>query len=90
MLVLYGGVLLVAGAIVLTGVVTPAGPVDRAAMRWHMLVWDSWFLLWGCYSASPCSPIAGTPITQPAPDGPTGGMCGCRSSPLAWCVTATA
>jgi Protein of unknown function (DUF3995) len=46
-LVLYGGVLVVVGALVLTGVISPAGPVDRAALRWHVLVWDSWFLLWG-------------------------------------------
>jgi hypothetical protein len=46
-LVLYGGVLVVAGALVLTGVLTPAGPVDLAALRWHVLVWDAWFLLWG-------------------------------------------
>ena len=47
LLVLYGGVLVVAGALVLTGVIDPAGPVDRAALRWHVLGWDSWFLLWG-------------------------------------------
>lgn len=46
-LVLYGGALVVAGALVLTGVITPAGAVDRSALRWHVLVWDSWFLLWG-------------------------------------------
>ena len=46
-LVLYGGVLVVVGASVVTGVINPAGPVDRAARRWHVLVWDSWFLLWG-------------------------------------------
>jgi len=43
----YGGVLVVVGALVLTGVINRAGPVDRAALRWHVLVWDSWFLLWG-------------------------------------------
>ncbi len=46
-LVLYGGVLVVGGALVLTGVINPAGPVDRAALRWHVLVWDCWFLFWG-------------------------------------------
>jgi hypothetical protein len=47
MLTLYGGVLVVAGALVLTGVIRPTGPVDRAALRWHVLLWDSWFLAWG-------------------------------------------
>jgi hypothetical protein len=35
------------GALVLTGVLSPAGPVDRTALRWHVLVWDLWFLVWG-------------------------------------------
>ena len=47
MLTLYGGVLVVAGALVLTDVIRPTGPVDRAALRWHVLLWDSWFLAWG-------------------------------------------
>jgi len=32
---------------VLTGVVSPAGAVDRTALRWHVMVWDLWFLAWG-------------------------------------------
>jgi len=47
LLVLYGGVLVVAGALVLAGVIDPGGAVDRTALRWHVLVWDAWFLLWG-------------------------------------------
>ena len=43
----YGGLLVAVGALVLTGVVSPAGPVDRTALRWHVLVWDLWFLVWG-------------------------------------------
>jgi Protein of unknown function (DUF3995) len=43
----YGGLLVAVGALVLTGVVRPAGPVDRTALRWHVLVWDLWFLVWG-------------------------------------------
>jgi hypothetical protein len=43
----YGGLLVVVGALVLTGVLIPAGPVDRTALRWHVLVWDLWFLVWG-------------------------------------------
>jgi hypothetical protein len=35
------------GALVLAGVIDPAGPVDRTALRWHVLVWDLWFLVWG-------------------------------------------
>src|SRR5215216_4618983 len=46
-LALYGGLLVAVGALVLAGVIRPAGPVDRTALRWHVLVWDLWFLVWG-------------------------------------------
>jgi hypothetical protein len=45
LLALYGGVLTVVGAVALTGVLgVPAEPV---ALRWHVFLWDPWFLLWG-------------------------------------------
>jgi uncharacterized protein DUF3995 len=47
MLTAYGGLLVAVGALVLTGVISPAGPVDRTALRWHVLLWDLWFLIWG-------------------------------------------
>jgi len=47
LLALYGGVLVAAGALVLVGIIDPAGPVDERALRWHVLFWDLWFLLWG-------------------------------------------
>jgi hypothetical protein len=28
-------------------VVTPDGPVDRTALRWHVAFWDPWFAVWG-------------------------------------------
>jgi hypothetical protein len=46
-LTLYGGLLVAVGALVLAGVIRPAGPVDRTALRWHVLLWDLWFLVWG-------------------------------------------
>jgi len=46
-LTLYGGLLVAVGALVLAGVVRPAGAVDRTALRWHVLLWDLWFLIWG-------------------------------------------
>ena len=46
-LVLYGGVNVVTGALVLGGVVEVAGGVDRTALWWHVLVWDLWFVVWG-------------------------------------------
>jgi hypothetical protein len=46
-LTIYGAVLVVAGALVLGGVLDPAGPVDRTALWWRVLVWDLWFLVWG-------------------------------------------
>jgi Protein of unknown function (DUF3995) len=43
----YGGLLVAVGTLVLTGVISPSGPVDRTALRWHVLVWDLWFVVWG-------------------------------------------
>ena len=46
-LVVYGGLNVAAGALVLSGVIHPSGSVDRTALHWHVGVWDLWFLLWG-------------------------------------------
>ncbi len=46
-LTVYGGLLVAAGALVLSGAIDPAGPVDRTALRWHVMLWDLWFLVWG-------------------------------------------
>jgi hypothetical protein len=43
----YGGLLVAVGTLVLTGVLRPSGPVDRTALRWHVMLWDLWFLVWG-------------------------------------------
>jgi hypothetical protein len=42
-----GGLLVVVGALVLGGLISPSGPVDRTALRWHVFLWDLWFLVWG-------------------------------------------
>jgi hypothetical protein len=47
LLAVYGGLNVTAGALVLSGAVHPAGSVDRTALRWHVAVWDLWFLVWG-------------------------------------------
>jgi hypothetical protein len=47
LLVVYGGLNVLLGALVLLGVIHPAGSVDRTALRWHVGVWDLWFLVWG-------------------------------------------
>ena len=47
LLVAYGGLNVLLGALVLAGVIHPAGGVDRTALRWHVGVWDLWFLVWG-------------------------------------------
>jgi hypothetical protein len=43
----YGGLLVVVGGQVLGGLISPSGPVDRIALRWHVLLWGLWFLVWG-------------------------------------------
>ncbi|WP_243761370.1 DUF3995 domain-containing protein [Streptomyces sp. YIM 98790] len=56
-LVLYGGVLVVGQALVEAGVLGAAQDADRKALRWHLYLWDPWFLVrglllgaaaWGC------------------------------------------
>jgi hypothetical protein len=47
LLVVYGALNVAAGALVLAGAVHPSGSVNRTALRWHVGVWDLWFLLWG-------------------------------------------
>lgn len=45
-LTLYGGLLVVVGALALAGAFGPP-TTDPTALRWHVAVWDLWFLLWG-------------------------------------------
>jgi hypothetical protein len=40
-------VLVLVGGLVLAEVITPSTPVDEHALRWHVFVWDLWFLVWG-------------------------------------------
>ena len=35
------------GALVLSGAISSSAEVDRHALRWHVFVWDMWFLVWG-------------------------------------------
>lgn len=46
-LLLYGAVLTLGGAVALSGVVDLGEIDDRRALRWHTLLWDPWFALWG-------------------------------------------
>jgi hypothetical protein len=46
-LTLWGGINVAIGSLVLAGVITPAEEVDEHALRWHVFVWDLWFVLWG-------------------------------------------
>jgi hypothetical protein len=45
LLVLYGGANVLLGGLGLLGVF--GAPADPVALRWHVAVWDLWFLLWG-------------------------------------------
>lgn len=47
LLAVYGGVPLIVNALQFGGVVRAGGPVDWTALRWHLLVWDLWWLLGG-------------------------------------------
>jgi uncharacterized membrane protein len=47
LLTLWGGANVVLGGAVLTGVLDLGPVADERALRWHVLCWDAWFLLWG-------------------------------------------
>jgi Protein of unknown function (DUF3995) len=70
LLVAYGGLNVLAGALALSGVINPAGGADRTALRWHVWVWDLWFLVWGALlavaTASHRRRTAGEPPPDPA------------------------
>lgn len=56
LLAVYGRLKVLLGALVLSGVLHPAGSVDRTALRRHVGVWDLWFLVWGsCWRWLPSS-----------------------------------
>jgi hypothetical protein len=64
-LVLYGGVLTVAGLLAEAGVLEVAADADQRALAWHAFVWDPWFLLWGvAFSASLWLTRPGLPTEQ--------------------------
>jgi Protein of unknown function (DUF3995) len=46
-LVLYGGYLVVGQVLVETGVLDAPAATDWKAFRWHLYLWDPWFLIWG-------------------------------------------
>lgn len=47
LLTLWGGANVLLGGAVLTGVLDLGPVADERALRWHVLVWDAWFLVWG-------------------------------------------
>ena len=63
-LTLYGGLLVVVGALALAGAFGPP-TTDLTALRWHVAVWDLWFLLWGL--------LLGTAALEHRRAGPVGG-----------------
>jgi hypothetical protein len=48
----YGAIQVAAGSLVLSGSVRPGAAEDWTALRWHVLVWDIWFLIWGISPAA--------------------------------------
>ena len=54
----WGGANVLLGGLVLTGVLDLGPVADARALRWHVLVWDLWFLLWGIALLAACRSAA--------------------------------
>ena len=50
-LLTWGGANVCVGALVLSGVISPTSDPDKRALRWHVFVWDLWFVVWGAMLA---------------------------------------
>lgn len=46
-LVTWGGANVLIVGLALAGAVSPTDGLDERALRWHVFVWDLWFLVWG-------------------------------------------
>ena len=46
-LLLWGGANVLLSGLVLAGAITPDGAVDERNLRWHVYLWDLWFVVWG-------------------------------------------
>lgn len=46
-LVIYGGLLVGAAAMVEVGIIPAPPTIDWTALRGHLYIWDMWFLVWG-------------------------------------------
>jgi len=51
LLILYGAVEVAGEALAETGAIRPSAP-DWTALRWHLALWDPWFLVWGLLLAA--------------------------------------
>jgi hypothetical protein len=90
-LTLYGAVEVTGEALAELGAVHPAGPVDWLALRWHLALWDPWFLLWGLllavatwqfarqHDSHARRPMTATRAAPPPPPGN-------RASAAPWCA----
>lgn len=78
-LVVYGGLNVLLGALVLSGVIHPAGSAGRTALRWHVGVWDLWFLVWGILLALATVGYWRRTATGARDDGAANRVCGSRS-----------
>jgi Protein of unknown function (DUF3995) len=51
LLILYGAAEVAGEALAETGAIRPSAP-DWTALRWHLALWDPWFLAWGLLLAA--------------------------------------
>jgi len=73
LLTLWGAANVLLGGAVLTGLLDLGPIADERALRWHVLLWDAWFLVWGVAllaavrlsRAAPSSRVPPAPAARP-------------------------
>jgi hypothetical protein len=61
---LYGATQVIGETLAELGLVRPAGPVDWLALRWHLELWDPWFLVWGLLLLTATWQFVRPPVTR--------------------------
>lgn len=67
LLTTYGVLQVASVAAVALGIITPSQPLPTTVLRWRLLLWEPWFLLWGILLGWAAWSTASTSGDEPSP-----------------------